>query len=172
MSTTIAWMAGLIDGEGSIYFNVITRKSKRKFGNRIAITPSFSIAMSEGKWFQTIKHIFDDLGLNYNTRFRTYGTGCKMAEISIYARPSLKKLLTTISPYSVIKKPHIGVMLEYISMGPIGRRNQYMGYDMVDMKKRAELVGKIQSRNIRKNRHFKWTEETIINWCQEYNDTH
>jgi hypothetical protein len=162
-NTDIAWFAGLIDGEGCFMFGISIRKDNRKTVHNIAYTcnclgivPHFTISMTPGDWEEPFKRILISNNIPFNYSIHHY-----MARIRVNGDSGVKKLCKLIYPYSVVKKPIIGMFIQYE-----GRhiRNQYMGKDGETIRKIATDVDFARSFNKKRNKVYKWTGDLILDF--------
>ncbi len=110
--TEIAWLAGFIDGEGSIGIYGSRRKDgSLNYGARI------QVASANGHAIEKIVSILDRLGISRRIYQREFEN--KNYSDSFYTTvnrlASLKILLPLLIPYLVIKRPHATLMLHWVS---------------------------------------------------------
>lgn len=101
---TKAYLAGLFDGDGSIYAGIIPVKSELKFKISVGIA-----------FYQLKKHIFflKHIQKLYNNKghLRSRGT---MSDLTISDIDSIEKILKELIPYLIIKKPQAKIMLQIL----------------------------------------------------------
>jgi hypothetical protein len=127
----LAYLAGMIDGEGSI--TIFLSKFNHKF-HCLETMLSITNNCKEGLEFcNTI--------INGKIRLRTN----KTFEIKITNQRKIKSVLEKIYPYLIIKKQQASVMLEYIK----SRERKQRGYNQIEI----ELANKIRNLNRIYNSH-------------------
>jgi hypothetical protein len=97
-----SYLAGFLDGDGSIHFQLVRQKEYR-FGFYIRASVSFSQSTSARRG---LEHIQSLVGGGY---LRDRGTG--MSDLVITSRPVLLNLLRELEPYVVFKKEHVRTAL-------------------------------------------------------------
>ena len=102
-----AHLAGFLDGDGSIHFQLV-RQATYKFGFYIRATMSFSQSTSARAGLEILQR---RVGGGY---LRDRGTG--MSDLVITSRPLLVHLLTEVEPYVLFKKQHVGRALELLQL--------------------------------------------------------
>jgi len=152
---TKAYLAGFLDGDGSIYARIIPVKSELKFKISIAIA-----------FYQLKKHIFflKHIQKLYNNKghLRSRET---MSDLTISDLDSVEKIIKELFPYLIIKKPQAKIMLQIIE----GIRN-IRSKDLSIEQKKANflvvciLIDKLANLNNSKNRI--WTYQKVVD---EYN---
>ncbi len=100
-----SYLAGFLDGDGSIHFQFVRQKEYR-FGFYIRASVSFSQSTSAREGLERLQTL---IGGGY---LRDRGTG--MSDLVITSRPLLMKLLTAVEPYVVFKKRHVLRALELL----------------------------------------------------------
>ena len=102
-STTLAYIAGFLDGDGSIFFQIIPDKNyKRKFYIRS------SIAFYQKSEFSSIlEWLKKTFGKGY-IRHRKTG----MSDYTVVESKEVKKILSLLQPYVKLKKKQIELGLE------------------------------------------------------------
>src|ERR1700735_3670634 len=92
-----SYVAGFLDGDGSIHFQLVKQKEYR-FGYYIRASVSFSQSTSARSG---LEHIQTVVGGGY---LRDRGTG--MSDLVITSRPLLQELLMAVEPHVIFKKVH------------------------------------------------------------------
>ena len=100
-----SYVAGFLDGDGSIHFQLVKQQEYR-FGFYIRASTSFSQSTSARSGLETIH---DLIGGGY---LRDRGTG--MSDLVITSRPLLLDLLFAVQPYVIFKKEHVRRALELL----------------------------------------------------------
>ena len=93
-----SYVAGFLDGDGSIHFQLVRQKEYR-FGFYIRASVSFSQSTTAG---HGLEHLHGLVGGSY---LRDRGTG--MSDLVITSRPLLASLLSAIEPYVVFKEERV-----------------------------------------------------------------
>jgi hypothetical protein len=102
-----AWLAGVVDGEGSIFLSkVFDRAYRRGF----YYLPQFSISNSNGKFLIRITKVIGEGTVHRarKGRDRTKTRWEYLASVGV-----LRAILPQILPYMIVKKSHAEEMLEY-----------------------------------------------------------
>jgi hypothetical protein len=104
-ATEASYLAGFLDGDGSIHFQLVRQPGYRHgFYIRASLSLSQSTTARDG-----LVHIRDLIGTGY---LRDRGTG--MSDLVITSRPVLVRLLTELRPYVVFKRQHVERALEIL----------------------------------------------------------
>jgi hypothetical protein len=93
-----SYVAGFLDGDGSIHFQLVKQQEYR-FGFYIRASTSFSQSTSARFGLEVIQ---DLIGGGY---LRDRGTG--MSDLVITSRPLLLDLLSVVQPYVLFKREHV-----------------------------------------------------------------
>ena len=104
--STASYVAGFLDGDGSIHFQLVKQKEYR-FGYYIRATVSFSQSTSARQGLEQIQHLLGGGGY-----LRDRGTG--MSDLVITSRPLLLRLLQEVEPYVIFKREHVGRALSIL----------------------------------------------------------
>lgn len=121
----LAWLAGIIDGEGTISAQVVTLRDKR-----IRITPFVSITNTDGGILMECIRILDSLGIKNRTFAKPLvGPGFKgnlnCANIRIDGHKPVRILLPAILPYlHSVKREFAEKVLQFVASRRIGLYNQ------------------------------------------------
>src|SRR5579872_2039692 len=94
-----SYVAGFLDGDGSIHFQLVRQKEYR-FGYNIRASMSFSQSTSARGGLEAIQTLVGGSGY-----LRDRGTG--MSDLVITSRPVLTTLLEAVQPYVIFKKEHV-----------------------------------------------------------------
>ena len=142
--TTLAYIAGFLDGDGSIFFQIVPRPDyKQKFQIRTSI--GFYQDTSNARILEWFK---EQIGSGY-IRHRKTG----ISDYTIVESKIVKKLLTLLKPYVKLKKRHVELGLEIINRLENKKSNQ----DFLEI---CKLVDKFKDINYSKKRTI--TYETVI----------
>ena len=104
--STASYIAGFLDGDGSIHFQLVKQKEYR-FGFYIRASISFSQSTSARQGLEAIQTLLGGGGY-----MRDRGTG--MSDLVITSRPSLLRILQEVEPYVIFKKYHVRRALELL----------------------------------------------------------
>ena len=99
------YVAGFLDGDGSIHFQLVRQKEYR-FGYYIRASLSFSQSTSARFG---LEHLWGLVGGGY---LRDRGTG--MSDLVVTSRPLLVTVLNAVAPYVVFKREHVRRALELL----------------------------------------------------------
>ena len=105
-ASTASYIAGFLDGDGSIHFQLVRQKEYR-FGYYIRASLSFSQSTSAKAGLEHLQRL---LGGGY---LRDRGTG--MSDLVITSRPLLISILTEVEQHAVFKRKHISKALLLLS---------------------------------------------------------
>ena len=94
-----SYVAGFLDGDGSIHFQLVRQKEYR-FEFYIRASVSFSQSTSARSGLEKIQCLIGGGGY-----LRDRGTG--MSDLVITSRPILLTLLSAVEPYAIFKQEHI-----------------------------------------------------------------
>ena len=104
--STASYIAGFLDGDGSIHFQLVKQKEYR-FGFYIRASISFSQSTSARQGLETIQTLLGGGGY-----IRDRGTG--MSDLVITSRPILLRILQELEPYVIFKQHHVRRALELL----------------------------------------------------------
>ena len=104
--STASYVAGFLDGDGSIHFQLVKQKEYR-FGYYIRATISFSQSTAARHGLESIQSLLGGSGY-----LRDRGTG--MSDLVITSRPVLLHILQEVEPYVIFKKEHVGRALSIL----------------------------------------------------------
>src|SRR5271167_2725978 len=94
--STASYIAGFLDGDGSIHFQLVRQKEYR-FGFYIRASISFSQSTSARQGLERIQAMVGGGGY-----MRDRGTG--MSDLVITSRPLLLRILQAVEPYVIFKE--------------------------------------------------------------------
>lgn len=146
--TFLAYIAGLIDGEGSIMITKTVSKKSLSYGNRrnpiyLAVV---RCGMNDKRPLDFILNV-TGLGEIYKESIRKDREHHKtMFRWRVSARPQVTKFLNLIKPYLILKKPQCDHCLEFIKKWktPFNRHN---GTDPEELQRREEAYQKMRKFN-------------------------
>ena len=98
-ASTASYIAGFLDGDGSIHFQLVRQKEYR-FGFYIRASVSFSQSTSARHGLERIQALVGGGGY-----IRDRGTG--MSDLVITSRPVLLQLLRAVEPHVIFKEVHV-----------------------------------------------------------------
>jgi len=98
-ATDAAYIAGFLDGDGSIHFQLV-RQDGYRFGYYIRASLSLSQSTTARAGLETIRILLGEVGY-----IRDRGTG--MSDLVITSRPVLEKILIDVQPHVVFKRVHV-----------------------------------------------------------------
>ena len=104
--STASSIAGFLDGDGSIHFQLVKQKEYR-FGFYIRASVSFSQSTSARQGLDTVQTLPGGGGY-----IRDRGTG--MSDLVITSRPILLRILQEVEPYVISKRHHVRRALELL----------------------------------------------------------
>ena|SRR5579864_485604 len=110
-ATQASYLAGFLDGDGSIHFQLVRQKEYR-FGFYIRSTMSLSQSTKARRGLEYLQAL---VGGGY---LRDRGTG--MSDLVITSRPLLSELLASVRPYVVFKREHVRRALELLPQIRLG----------------------------------------------------
>ncbi len=103
--TEASYLAGFLDGDGSIHFQLV-RQKEYKFGYYIRASISLSQRTQARSGLEQIQQL---IGGGY---VRDRGTG--MSDFVVTSRPLLTDLLVAVRPYVVFKRKHVHTALRIL----------------------------------------------------------
>jgi hypothetical protein len=119
-ATDAAYLAGLMDGDGSIHFQLV-RQREYKFGCYIRASLALTQSTSARAGLEELQR---RLGSGY---LRDRGTG--MSDLVITSRPRLIEILTAVEPYVVFKRVHVvGALLLLKKIRPRPTAEEFLGW--------------------------------------------
>jgi hypothetical protein len=133
----IAYLAGIIDGEGCIYI----QRRKTKCG--WSYFPRFQVTNTNRNLMEWIKNTFG--GLIYDKPRKHINPKWKMQIEWFTTRELLDKLLIFIIPYLVIKRKQAEIMIEFRNSFKKTKRGQTVPEDIQDY--RLSCMNKIKELN-------------------------
>ena len=108
----VAWLAGLVDGEGAVY---MSRSNQR---GRWIYVPVFRIDMTCSMTIDTVCDLLADLDIDHRRfSYERKNKNHKDAQIVNVGRlAALSKLLPLLIPYLVTKRPNAEALLDFVDM--------------------------------------------------------
>ena len=145
---TWSWLAGMIDGDGSICFVVNkNRKSEKLLVNGITktyfhdkILPTIDITTGSDTNLNNIKEIFDNNDIKYSVRIskskakKRLGKNKKKSHynISVRGHGSIERVLNKLDGKLIGKQTQLKYMLEYLATKKTNRHNTKEAFDIVE----------------------------------------
>lgn len=114
MQTRYAWLAGIIDGEGS--FTIHRRNVRSGSGSKVVSAQAgISITNSNAALLVECRALLDHLGVKYS--YITPGNAVKrpMRRIFVRNHASLIRLMDAIDPYLIGKRDQSALMREFVT---------------------------------------------------------
>ncbi len=102
-----AYLAGFLDGDGSIHFQFV-KQSGCRFGYYVRASMSLTQCTS-ARW--GLERLQELIGAGY---IRDRGTG--MSDLVVTSRPVLMEVLRAVEPYVVFKKAHVREALRLLPL--------------------------------------------------------
>ncbi len=144
---TLAWLAGFIDGDGSICFVVTKDRSKGYCYDKII--PVIDITTGSDTARNNVTELFDKLTIKYQLRTteskakKRVGRNKKKFCYNIFVRnhDSLRKLLNLLDGKLVAKQRQLKLMLKYLELKKVSKFNTDEIWSIVE-----------SNRNLNKNR--------------------
>ena len=133
----LAWLAGIIDGEGCFSIYRVTRQD----ANFPSPSACLTITNSNYLLLNRCKEILAALGIKYlySDPKNGHQRGRKVMRIRVKNYSSLRNLIELILPFLVGKAEQANVMFEFVSLA--GQRGK------LNLQNRTELMNRIQELN-------------------------
>lgn len=133
----LAWLAGIIDGEGNLQATVQFKKSGSA-GNKLPyFEPKLRITNTDVRMIKKVSEIYVREGIqffytiNAVSRYKNRKPTWKdQLEISVGVKPEIHKALSLVMPYLVNKQPYAKLMMkaiEWVQAQPFRGRNSAGG---------------------------------------------
>lgn len=113
--TTCEWayIAGLLDGEGTIALEYHTNHKARPYAN-----PYIGCS---NKNLEALEFLRSRLGGRIIAFTPTLANASDAYKYTLHGRDNIKRVLEGIQPYSIIKRRHITLMLQFFNDLPVGQ---------------------------------------------------
>lgn len=154
MKLSRAYLAGLVDGEGSIG---IYRRKAETLTREVAFTPVFKIGMTGDIAKEIILQMRDKYGGDFWTR--AYDHGYKPCHMLAIKGKKILKLLEDVYPHLLVKREQARIILEYFSGDMSQKKWGSQAMPDAEYQRRVVLYEKIKALNL-KNRLQRLNEET------------
>ena len=142
IETEWAYIAGFLDGDGSIMTEIVKRNDYRlKFEIRYIVT--FTQKTSRN---YSLIQLRDELGIG---NFRNRGDGC--SELAISGWQSVKPLLEKLEPYLKIKKKQANLILQIIEKKPLVGNSPLRFLESCELCDKIALLNDSRTRMITSN---------------------
>ena len=168
----IAWLAGIIDGEGCFTIKV-TKTPSRK--NTLDISPFFTMELLDGSWVKKTIRILKENDITYGLYYRlTYKSKRKTARVHVVSRDSLNRLCKLIRKDVTVKK----LIVEHFIKFPKKERKLFIDnrwYHRITainwdyIKKLCKFVEMARKINDRKNKEVIWDTKRILSFYENIN---
>jgi hypothetical protein len=135
-STILAYIAGFLDGDGSIFFQIIPNKDRTKF--QIRSTIAFYQKKQYSEILEWLKGVFEGVGY---IRHRKTG----ISDYTIVESKEVYKILKLLQPYIRLKKKQVELGLEILNK----LDNRKSEQDFLEI---CKLVDKFKDLNYSKKR--------------------
>lgn len=134
-STNLAYIAGFLDGDGSIYAKVVSRSDYKVIKYQISMSISFIQRKDKYPYLEDIYEAFEKRGSLRKDR------GDGIADYTITGPAHLSTVLPQLLPYIRIKKKQANLILHIINQYPASKTNHVKFLQLV------KLVDQIQNLN-------------------------
>lgn len=119
----LAWLAGFIDGEGTISLSIARKTQTVRASVSIPNTNLRNIHRAEVLIAAIVGHRFR-IGTSTKAKARVGRRPCY--SINIGAHADIEMLLSAIGPYTVGKSRHLDLMLEFLKTAPGSQNRSYL----------------------------------------------
>jgi hypothetical protein len=117
----LAWLAGFIDGEGTISLGVAKKTQTIRASVSIPNTNLRNIQRAEVLVASVIGH-----RIRISTKANTKSGHRPCYSIAVSAHADLEMLMVAIAPYAVGKWRHVDLMLEFLRIAPGSQNRSYL----------------------------------------------
>lgn len=128
--TKLAWLAGLVDGEGCLHARHVQSNSGK---TKNSIFVKLEIHSVSKNMIDAVCSILDDLGITYYRAQPKFQPMSKRPAIrvAVHHRGHLRTLLTALVPYLIVKKAEAELTLTFINRVSAERRHRLVDDDLV-----------------------------------------
>lgn len=136
----LSWLAGIVDGEGSIM--IWRRTNKSRSGEKIiSPTAKATITNSNCKILTKCKNILDELGIKYQFGYSDDRNTRLVKRIEIRNYESLKILVTQIKPYLVGKSKQIELLQEFLELAKLPKGTAIRRWKILELMSNENKYG-------------------------------
>ncbi len=138
-ATELAWLAGMIDGEGSV--TIFKHQEK---GGQIKLCPTIIITNTHEETIATCLNILDRLGTSFHVferKPKNPKKHKKSIQISTRNMRYIKIVLQAVLPYLVTKKAQAQMTLRYVTKNLERRETGKNRYDEEDFALQSKVQG-------------------------------
>ena len=155
--TVWAYLAGIVDGEGTLTILVDTWKKR---GEKIVLLPLVAISNKDESLMNWLQKTFQ---MQWITRNGVSGFGAKRGlQTSITTYPFVRWILKNISHYLIIKKKHADLILKFIECR--GQRRYNSPYTWDDF----NLLLEVRKLNVGHGKRFELVERSLRQKFENY----
>lgn len=118
LNERLAWLAGIIDGEGTVSLQITSRsrRAKTSFGRRRerSLTWKVDVSNTNASLIAEVVSILDSLGIKYFfAKYNMKNPKHKpLTKVVLNSRPRVIKLLQAVKPWLVCKLPQAEIVLK------------------------------------------------------------
>ena len=169
----LGWLAGVIDGEGTIAFSVYTLRHNGKIVNNVRVKPQLIVTNTDKALVERVSDILSRCGIGAHFQTRTqHGRGfaktskyrpLHVANVSGFKRA--KKALELVGPHLVSKRVKAELVLRYIVQRELKISAQWptrskASLDAQDLRLIHEIMLYADANNIKgpRSKHIEWIE--------------
>jgi len=107
----VGWLAGLLDGEGSIV--LVRGSSDRKSDGRRSVLPRIVVAVADFEILKKYTTLLSSLGINYGYVKQAHGRRHPIIHVWVAQHNSIVRLLTVVLPFLTLKARAARFVLDY-----------------------------------------------------------
>lgn len=141
--TQLAWLAGIIDGEGTITVGFLNTRETRQYA------PSVTVVNTNPVMIATILAIYDQLGVGSHVmeRDRTKSLGKRSIwNVTVQRMGGIEKLLTVLAPFMVAKRAQAELLLRFVR-SRIPKKNSGSNRDRTYTQEELDMCLEIRNLN-------------------------
>lgn len=156
----LAWLAGLVDGEGTVTV-LISRRSNRGVAlASIRFDPIVKVGLNEGPWLQRLLRILDAEGVGRVVQRRLSASGRIFVSVAVSTRHAVK-LAKALVEFASVKKESLLALQDWPIGAPMGH-SYGINWDVVEAKIACtEKLRSLMTRPIDGNRRYSWTPSRV-----------
>lgn len=167
----VGWLAGVIDGEGTVAFSVYPLRHKGSILQELRVKPQIIVTNTDKDLVERVADIFGrcQIGVHFQTRTqhgRSFAGNkpskyrpLHVANISGFKRA--KKALELVVPHLVSKKAKAEIVLRYIDQRELKRSNNHQApLDVHDVRLIRDILVYSSATSVKgaKTKHLRWIE--------------